>query len=599
MRITNLCINLSTSMTTKELINKEDITKGLKLQKLKLTALAPLIIKTLKLEKVNSLYANNAEHNGLAFVDEILNELTIKYDFNADDLKNIPKYEPFIVVANHPFGGIDGLMMLKLLTQVRPDFRIMANYLLQLIPQLKDNFVSVNPFETSRKTGMNITGIKKCLTMLQEGNPVGIFPAGEVSSLKLNTLKVSDKMWNPVVGKMIMKAQVKVLPIYFSGQNSLAFNLLGLVHPALRTAKLPSELFNKADEKIQIRIGKPVAIKTINEFNDPEDLLKFLRAKTYSLESGMEVEHKTFIQKLKLQKPTEPEPIIEAVDTALLEQDIARIAAKDLLFKHQNLHVYISSAKLIPNVLREIAREREITFRAVGEGTNLSHDTDEYDLHYKHLFIWDTELKKIAGAYRIGKGDVLYRRYKKKGFYLNELFKIESGFTPILKESLELGRSFVATNYQKKPYSLLLLWKGINEFLKREQNRYKYLIGPVSISNSFSSLSKDLLVDFIRKNHFDENLAELVKPRKRYKYQHKGEGAALRNMPNTDIKVLDNWITEIETSHTTIPVLLKKYLKQNAKIIAFNIDPKFNNSLDGFLVMDLKGIPEDTFELIK
>lgn len=599
MRITNLCINLSTSMTTKELINKEDITKGLKLQKLKLTALAPLIIKTLKLEKVNSLYANNAEHNGLAFVDEILNELTIKYEFNADDLNNIPKYEPFIVVANHPFGGIDGLMMLKLLTQVRPDFRIMANYLLQLIPQLKDNFVSVNPFETSRKTGMNITGIKKCLTMLQEGNPVGIFPAGEVSSLKLNTLKVSDKMWNPVVGKMIMKAQVKVLPVYFSGQNSLAFNLLGLVHPALRTAKLPSELFNKADEKIQIRIGKPVSIKTINEFNDPEDLLKFLRAKTYALESGMEVEHKNFIEKLKLQKPTEPEPIIDAVDTELLEKDIAHLAKKDLLLKHQNWEVYISSARFIPNVLREIAREREITFRAVGEGTNKSHDTDEYDLHYKHLFIWDAEHKKIVGAYRIGMGDVLYRRYKKKGFYLNELFKIDSGFTPILKESLELGRSFVAINYQKKPYSLLLLWKGINEFLNREQNRYKYLIGPVSISNSFSSLSKDLLVDFIRKNHFDENLAELVKPRKRYKYQHKGEGAALRNMPNTDIKVLDNWITEIETSHTSIPVLLKKYLKQNAKIIAFNIDPKFNNSLDGFLVMDLKGIPEDTFELIK
>lgn len=586
-------------MSNQELISKEALVKGLKLQKLKLSSLAPIILKTLQLEKVNKLYANHAEEKGAAFAGEILKELQVDFEYKEEELKNVPQHEPFIVIANHPYGGIDGMMLLKILTQVRPDFKIMANFLLQLIPALKDNFVSVNPFESSSKTGMNISGIKKCLSLLQEGHPIGIFPAGEVSSFKLNTLKVSDKMWNPVVGKMIMKAQVKVVPVYFSGHNSLAFNLLGMVHPALRTAKLPSELFNKGEGKIKIRIGKPVSIKTINEFNDPNELLKFLRAKTYALESSLEVEHKRFINKLKFQKPTVQEPIIEATDTALLEQDINRIKEKDLLFTHENWKVFISSARFIPNILREISRLREITFREVGEGTNLSCDTDEYDLHYKHLFIWDDEHKKIVGSYRIGMGDILFRRYKKKGFYLNELFKISKEFNPILKQSLELGRSFVAKEYQRKPYSLMLLWKGVNEFLKRENYRYKYLIGPVSISNSFSSLSKDLLVDFIRKHHFDNKLAEYVKPRKRYKYQHKGEGSALREMANDDIKVLDNLIAEIETSQSKIPVLLKKYLKQNARIIAFNIDPKFNNALDGFLVMNIEQVPEDTFELIK
>jgi putative hemolysin len=583
-------------MSSDELISRDALVKGLQLRKLKLAALAPFISKALKLEKVNKLYANHNEVSGVEFADEILKELNVHYECNPEELNNLPKSEPFIVIANHPYGGIDGMMLLSLITKIRPDFKIMANFLLQQIPTLKDNFVSVNPFENSSKAGMNISGIKKCLTLLQEGHPVGIFPAGEVSSLKLNNLKISDKMWNPVVGKMIMKAQVRVVPVYFSGHNSMVFNLLGLVHPALRTAKLPSELFNKHEEKITVRIGKPVSVKTVNEFKNADELLRFLRAKTYALESSLEVESRRFLDRLQI--PAEPQPIISETSLDLIMQDLARIEKKDLLFAHEQLKIYISSARFIPNILREISRLREITFREVGEGTNNSCDTDEYDLHYKHLFIWDDEHKKIVGAYRIGLGDVLFRKYKKKGFYLNELFKIRKEFNPVLKQSLELGRSFVAKEYQRKPYSLMLLWKGVNEFLKRENYRYKYLIGPVSISNSFSSLSKDLLVDFITKNHYDEMMSEYVKPRKKYKYQYKGEGAALRNMQNDDIKVLDNMISEIETSQNKIPVLLKKYLKQNAKIIAFNIDPKFNNALDGFLVMNIEQVPEDTFEMV-
>ena len=585
-------------MFNKNLISNEAVSRGLKLQKLKLTSLAPLIIKALKLEKVNQLYANHADTKGMEFADEILNELQVAYEFNTEELKNIPQHEPFIVIANHPYGGIDGLMLLRILTQARPDFKIMANFILQLIPALKENFVPVNPFETSNKTGINISGIKKCLHALKEGHPIGIFPAGEVSALKLNTLKISDKLWNPVVGKMILKAQVKVVPVYFSGHNSIAFNLLGLVHPTLRTAKLPSELFNKSTEKIQIRIGKPINIKTINEFNNPSELLRFLRAKTYALESSLEIEHKSFISKLKFKKPNEPQPIISETPTQLIEQDIAQLPEKSLLLTHDHFKVYITGARNIPSVLREISRLREITFREVGEGTNQSCDTDEYDLSYKHLFIWDEEQKKIAGAYRIGLGDVLYRRYKKKGFYLNELFKIHKKFSPVLKNSLELGRSFITKEYQRKPFSLMLLWKGVITYLKRHPNRYQYLIGPVSISNNFSSLSKDLLVDFISKNHYDKQLSEHVKPRKKYNYLHKGEGEVLKEMSKDNIRTLDNMITDIEQTHTKIPVLLKKYLRQNAKIIAFNIDPKFNNSLDGFLVMKTNDVLNDTFELM-
>jgi putative hemolysin len=586
------------AMQNDELISNDDISTGLNLKKLKLSKLAPIIMKLLKLEKVNKVYDSSSAYVGSEFINQILKELGVEYEISEGSLQNIPKDEPFIAISNHPYGGIDGLMLMAIFSKVRPDFKVMANYLLQQIPQLKENIVSVNPFEQSAKQGMNISGIKKCLTLIGAGVPIGIFPAGEVSSLKLSTLKISDKMWNPVVGKMIMKAGVRVVPVYFSGHNSVTFNLLGLVHPALRTAKLPSELFNKKDEKIKVRIGKPISIKTLQEFQDPNDLLRFTRAKTYALGSSLDVKKYFDLDLKSMVFPSEPEPIIEETPLELILQDIKRANEKDLLVQQDNFKVFMSGAKHIPNVLREISRLREITFRAVGEGTNNSFDSDEYDIHYKHLFIWDDTAQKIVGAYRIGLGDVLYRRYKKKGFYLNELFKISKDFTPILRNSLELGRSFITLEYQRKPLSLVLLWKGVNAFLRKENYRYKFLIGPVSISNSFSNLSKDLLVDFITKHHFDNELAKYVTPRKRYHFQYEGEAKALRNVNMDDIKVLDGMIADIETSNMKIPVLLKKYLKQNAKIIAFNVDPKFNNSLDGFLVMNVEEVPEDTFEMV-
>jgi putative hemolysin len=260
--------------------------------------------------------------------------------------------------------------------------------------------------------------------------------------------------------------------------------------------------------------------------------------------------------------------------------------------------VLIANAVDIPNVLREISRLREITFREIGEGTNHSYDSDEFDLYYKHLFIWDTTEQKMVGAYRIGEGDKIFTRFKKKGFYLNELFKFKKEFNPIFRSSLEMGRSFVVKEYQRKPHSLMLLWKGVNEFLKRNEGKYAYLIGPVSISNKFSDLSKDILVDYIYNNHFDNTAREFVKPRKQYKYKHRGEGKKLKQHPVKDIKFLDQLISDIEPDQSKIPVLLKKYLMQNAKIIAFNVDPKFNNSVDGLLVMTLRDVPEETFGMV-
>jgi putative hemolysin len=585
-------------MNEHELISENDITKGIRIKRIKLKPLTPLVSRILKIKELNELYAKHAHAFGGEFSEQVLEHLKVNYTVNTKELEHIPKDGAFIIVCNHPYGGIDGLLLLSLLSKKRPDIKLMANFLLQQIPSLKNNLVSVNPFKQTKKDGINITAIKQCLGFIQNGVPIAIFPAGEVSSVKRTHLNISisDKMWNPVVGKLIMKAQVPVIPVYFAGHNSLLFNLLGLIHPIFRTAKLPSELFNKSNENIHVRIGKPIKVKAINEFEKPSELLKFLRAKTYALGSSLKIDSKSFIEKLA--PKTNPQAIINETPLALLVNDLNKIKTSNLLFTQNNFEVYMSNAYNIPNILKEITRLREITFRAVGEGTNKALDTDQYDYLYHHLFIWDKTAQKLVGAYRVGLGDELYKQYKKNGFYLHTLFKIKKRFSPILKQSLELGRSFIVSEYQRHPYALLLLWKGINRFIEQNNQAYKYLIGPVSISNNFSALSKDLMVDYITQNHFDKQLSEFVKPRKKYSFKYKGDSTSLSEHTHQNIKILDDMIEEIELTGNKIPVLLKKYLKQNAKIIGFNIDPKFNNALDGFLVMNIEQVPEQTFEMV-
>ncbi len=231
----------------------------------------------------------------------------------------------------------------------------------------------------------------------------------------------------------------------------------------------------------------------------------------------------------------------------------------------------------------------------MGEGTNKSTDLDEYDIYYHHLFIWDKETRMVVGAYRIGLGDEIFYSFGKKGFYINELFKIKSDFTPVLKRSLELGRSFIRKEYQLKPLPLFLLWKGVIKFVV-DKPRYRYLIGPVSISNSFSKFSKSLIVDYITRNHFDNEMAALVKPRKMFKVDFsKIDTDVLRNGEDT-FKNLDSLISEVETRNMTVPVLLRQYIGLNANILGFNIDPKFSDSLDGFLVLDLEKMPQDMMD---
>lgn len=555
---------------------------------------AKLVMHIMRLNKINKLYSDVYTEDGSVFLEQLIDALGVSVEVSEEDLQKIPQEGAFITVSNHPFGGLDGIILIQLLSKIRPDYKVMANFLLKKIEPIKDYFLGVNPFE-SRKDISSAGGLKEALRHLSAGKPLGLFPAGEVSAYQADSNSVEDREWSASVLKLIRKANVPVIPIYFKGSNSLLFQVLGLIHPMLRTVKLPSELLNKKNRVIKLRIGNPISVETQNSFGDIIQYGKFLRAKTYLLGSSLEVK-KFFLKSQKAGKKVEA--IAKEVPVEMLKKDISDIQEDYLLFSMKNYSVYCAPTIKIPNILNEIGRLREVTFRAVGEGTNRSMDLDEFDLYYYHLFIWDNDTNRIVGAYRVGKGKDIIDRYGVKGFYIHTLFKIRKEMLPVLYESIELGRSFIVEDYQRKPFPLFMLWKGILYFLIKNPE-YRYLVGPVTISGKYTDVSKELIMKFIKRNHWNEEFARYITPRCKYRVETNDPDVEVMVEASGDnIATLDKVIGDIEPSSDKLPVLLKKYISLNGRITGFNIDPKFNMCLDGLLILDLFDVPMSTVEAL-
>jgi putative hemolysin len=570
-----------------ELISTKDLVNAANLAHWGGENTAKLIMSAFKFDEINRIYSKHYQKPLREFLDDVLHEIGVKYELKEEELLRIPKKGPFIVVANHPLGGLEGMLLLHALLLIRPDLKVMGNFLLQRIEPLKRYVLPLNPFEINKEQQSSFQGFRKAMEEIERGHPVVVFPAGEVSTFQNGLFEIADKRWDKSVLKMIQRMRVPVIPIYFHGNNSGFFHWLGLIHPMLRTAKIPSELLNKRNQTIKVRVGVEIPVIEQDLYTDLNRYGRFLRAKTYSLAFTINVE-----DYFRRDQPAKAKEVIVPVDVKLLQREISLLPEQFILFSIKNFTVYCAPTFYIPNLMLEIARLREITFREVGEGTNLDKDMDEFDLYYRQLFIWDNNNNKLVGGYRVGLGKEIIAMYGIKGFYTRTLFKMNKSLLPILNESIELGRSFITSEYQRKPLSLFLLWKGILYFLIKNDS-YRYLIGPVSISNQFSKLSHQYIVDFIERNYFHHQFSKFVKPRNPF----------VSAVPVTDIQILteevhnleqlETVIRDIEIYHKRIPVLLKKYIMLGGRIACFNVDPAFNNSLDGLMVLDLADVPMD------
>jgi putative hemolysin len=401
--------------------------------------------------------------------------------------------------------------------------------------------------------------------------------------------------------KLIQRAEVPVVPIYFHAKNSALFYRLASWKDLFRTAKLPSELTTQKYRAIKVRIGHPISVVLQKEQETLVSFTDLLRRKTYMLSNAYEKERlidqipNSFKSATHLKIPKAPKAIANAVSATLLAQEIEDLKEGNaLLLSSKNYEVYLAHAKEIPYILQEIGRQREETFRAIGEGTNKAIDLDIFDSYYHHLFLWDSSDQKIVGAYRMGFGAAIFKEKGINGFYLQDLFRFEPELYEMMSQSIEMGRAYIVKDYQQKPMPLFLLWKGIVHTTLRFPE-HKYLIGGVSISNQFSNFSKSLMIEFMKSHYWDPYVAQYVRPKKEFKVKLKdADKEFVFDETQADLIKFDKLIEEIEPGNLRLPVLIKKYIKQNARVVAFNVDPLFNNAVDGLMYIKISDLPEST-----
>lgn len=573
----------------KKLITPDDLIRYFKWSPLT-KPLVALALNIMGFRKINRLYSPSADLKNKEFTVDMLRIYNTTYDVSENELGSIPKEGPFMLVCNHPFGAIEGIILYDAISNLRPDFKIMANFILGFIPNLKDVFFSVNPFENNPEFGGSTNGIKQSLTQLKEGHGLGVFPAGEVARYHGHSYP-EDIDWSPSIAKIIQKTKVPVIPVYFDGNNSHKFYFLAKIYTKLATIRLVRELLNKRNKKIVMKIGKPILPAEVAQYETPEALSAYLKNRSYALQANIVDEKKRFRSRVS-------DPIDAPFRASSLARELLAIREKSLLFTTAGFECYLADYEDIPHVIHEVGRRREEAFRAVGEGTGKSIDTDNYDTYYKHLILWDTKEQTIAGGYRIGLGNEIYEKYGARGFYVDSLFNIDPRFEPYLKETIELGRSFVSVDYQKDLMPLLLLLKGLMETIMRHPEM-NYFIGPVSISSWYPKFYQSLMVYYVTTVHTNEEMSKLFHPKTPF----------VPNFNKCDIDVLmeknmetvdkfDRYLMKLSNGDYRMPTLFKKYLKINSKFLCFNVDPDFNDTLDGLLLLKFTDYPKDELDMM-
>lgn len=536
-------------------------------------SLASLAMPVLGINTFNRIASNFPEAWGRDFAQKALEGFGVQSVIPEEDLSFIPKEGACIVVCNHPYGMIDGLTVIDRIAEIRPDTRIMANYMLNVFEPIQDYFLSVNPFTGGAKSSLQ--GMKLALEHVQNGGLLVIFPAGEVSSDCNPSKVVQDVDWQPGVMKLIQRCGVPVVPMYFHGQNSAKFHRLGHIHPSLRTVRLIKEALNKQGLKVQVRIGKPIPTADYAGFTDMKQMAAWLRARTYLLEAEVEDE-KTIV-------PIQGEPVQQHCSVEVLEAELEKNAS-NLVFTRDRFAVYYADHDSIPNFIHELGVCREETFRSVGEGTGKSIDLDRYDPYYWHIFIWDTVDKHLVGAYRLGLGWEIVPKYGLDGFYSHSLFRYNEKMLPILSETIELGRSFVACQYQKNPLPLMLLMQGVFN-VTRQYEKAKYFCGPVTTSGAYPLFYRSLLLKYFKDYHSSEEFSGMVDPIDPFEFDFCRVNLEdlLQGRRFDTVEQFDRYMLRISNGRYRMPTLVKKYIKMGVKVLDFNVDPTFNFCVDSLI----------------
>ncbi len=541
--------------------------------------LSSLFIKGLeriiKVEEINAFLRKHGHVRGIAFIDELFEALDFTYMVSHKDIHKIPAEGRVILVANHPLGALDGLSLLKAVSEVRKDVKIIANDVLMNLENLSDYFLPYDVF-THR---MQKAQVQRIAQALQDEQAVIFFAAAEVSRLGWKGIK--DPAWlnGPVF--FAKKYKVPILPVYFRAKNSFLFYLVSLFSKKLSMFLLPREIFKKRGKSIRMIIGDPIpGVVFSSSFINTKTATKLLRRHTYLIgkkKPGVFKTEKTIIH-----------PINRKIIKKELQDSILLGETSD------RKKIYLVKFDQAPNVLHEIARLRELTFRKVGEGTGLKLDLDRFDRYYQHIVLWDDDELEIIGSYRIGNCREIIASHGIEGLYTSTLFRYSEKALPMLEKGLELGRSFVQIKYWKSN-ALDYLWQGIGAYVSQNPE-VKFLFGPVSISNNYTEEAKDLLVYFYKKWFpGDRSLAPHISP---YIISSKREKELKQVFDGEDMKQdLRKLKESLRVLGFTIPILYKQYSELceegGVQFIDFGVDKDFADCIDGLIVVNMDYLKEN------
>jgi len=513
------------------------------------------------------------------FPEQALAALDIAADAGAD-LDRIPAAGPVLVVANHPHGALDGLALATVLGRVRADVKLLGNRLLTRIPELGDHVVPIDSF--TQGGVHNAGGVRAALDWLRGGHVLVVFPAGEVSHVRAADGRIVDGPWKDGAVRLAARADAPVLPLFVHGRNSEWFVRAGRISPWLRSALLGRELLRQRGSVVRVAVGRPVSARRLAAVGEAGAQSAYLRLRTYGLAAD------TLPRGALLRgavRPSRPEPVEDAVPVEALAREIADLPPHSALLTSAPWRVFHVTAAEAPLALREIGQLRERTFRAAGEGTGKSRDLDDFDRHYRHLFVWHEERRQIAGAYRLAATDEVLPRQGLHGLYTRTLFRYPATLLRDLGPALELGRSFVRAEFQRDYQPLLLLWRGIGALVAASP-RYRTLFGPVSISAEYGPTTRQLLARVLLASR-GSLLQSFVVPRRPLPEPADGTDVLVHSRVAATLHDVDALVRELESDQRGLPVLLRHYLKLNAKLLGFSVDPAFGGVLDGLVVVDL------------
>jgi putative hemolysin len=539
-------------------------------------------------DKVRDLYRRVQRSPEGFRLEGLLAEMRVDLRVNPADRSRIPAAGPVVVMANHPYGVLDGAILTVLLTRVRPDVKVLTNFVLSDIPELQKHCIFVDAFQTDRPADSNRKALREAFAWLQQGGMLAIFPAGEVAHWQMPAGQIADPAWNDTAVRLIRRTRATALPVYFCGHNSVGFQLLGMIHPRLRSAFLLQEFLQQEGKDVEVRIGSAIPADVIDSVTDDREAIDYLRWRTYLLarRRKTEISWPLGLRSRLVSKIQQPVAVLPQPE--LLQQEIESLPVDRCLAENGEFAVYHATAQEIPNLLLEVGRVRELTFRRAGEGTGKSRDLDSFDDYYGHVLLWSKTKRELVGGYRAGNTSEILAQRGVSGLYTSTLFRYDVNLFQKLGPALELGRSFVRPEYQRQYAPLLLLWKGIARLVAAHPE-IPVLFGAVSISNDYNEASREMIYRFFEARMMEDDLAGLIEPRRPFRpgFLRRSDCRSMCRALR-DLDELSQPITDIEADGKGLPILLRQYAKIGGKLLGFNVDRKFSNVLDGLVVVDLR-----------